>query len=359
MIAFISHAQQDLEALETLKRALDKERVEYYVAEDDSQPGIILLSKIADAIKRSHIMVALLTENGARSPTVNQEIGIAIDSGIRVIPLVEKGVKVGVFIDGLEQFQFHREELPKVCVSVASFLSRLAHSSEVRKDPSLMRVSTDFTRCRNYSILFHCSDPSNVRDLISHKCSAFVENPDLRYPRMFRPHNSRPDSLGLLKRLRHDLKSAPEAEREQVLGDYVAHLCEIDAVIVAHLEIRKTHATVTYRDEFADIVEAYNQRLIHLYFNEVPFGRTDLHVFFHDNAIIMLLNANEVDAVDYIDSYLTAALWTQLNLSHGWFEAEEERAWKKADKKQKILNKARQKRLPIKMLRWRREPAFE
>lgn len=359
MIAFIAHAQQDIEALETLRHALDTENVEYYVAEDDSQPGKVLSSKIVDAIKISHVMVALLTENGARSPTVNQEIGIAIDSGMRVIPLVEKGVKVGPFIDGLEQFRFEPEELPEECASVASFLSRLALSSEARKDPSLMRVSTDFTRCRNYSILFHNSDPTSVSDLISHKCSAFVENPKLRYPQIFRPHNTRPDSLGLLNRLQDDLHNAPEGKREQILGDYVANLCEIDAAIVAHLEIRKAHETIRYREKFANVVDAYHQRLVRLYYNEVPFGRTNRGIFFHDSVIVWLVNADEGDAIDYIHSYLTAELWTQLNLSHGWFETEEEQARRKADRKQRILNKARQKKWPIKRLDWRHEPASE
>jgi len=71
LIAFISHAQQDIEPLQTLKHALDAKKIDYYVAEDDSQPGKVLSSKIADAIKGSHVLVALLTENGARSPTVN------------------------------------------------------------------------------------------------------------------------------------------------------------------------------------------------------------------------------------------------------------------------------------------------
>jgi hypothetical protein len=354
--AFISHAQQDSEALEMLKRALDKEGVEYYVAEEDTQPGRPLSSKIVDAIKGSHVMVALLTENGAKSPTVNQEIGIAINSGLRVIPLVEKGARVGLFIDELEQFRFDHEELAEECAFLASVLSRLTHMSEARTDPSLMQVSVDFTRCRNYSILFHSSDPNSVRDLISHKCSAFVENSDLRYPRIFLPDTKRPGGLGLLDRLQRDLRSVPVAKREQVLCEYVAHLCEIDAAIVAHLEIRRAHSNVKYRDEFADIVDAYHRRLVGLYHNEVPFGRTDVARFFHDGAIVMLVNANEVDAIDYIDSYLLAALWTQLNLSYGWFEAEEEQALKKATSKEKILNKACHTKHPIKKLMWRREP---
>jgi hypothetical protein len=359
LIVFISHAQQDVEPLEKLKHALNAEGVEYYVAEDDSQPGKVLSSKIVGAIKGSHVMIALMTENGARSPTVNQEIGIAINSGMRVIPLVEKGVNVGPFIDELEQFRFDHEELSEECASVASFLSKLALSSQTRKDPLLMRVSADFTRCRNYSILFHNSDPFSVRELVIRKCSAFVENPLLHYPLMFRPQNSRSDSSALLRRLQHDLRNAPEGECEQLLGDYVAHLCEIDAAIVAHLEIRKAHATVRYRERFANVVDAYYRRLDHLYYHEVPFGRTNMGIFFRDGVIVWLINADETDAIDYISSYLTAELWAQLNLNHGWFDSEEEQARSKADKRQRILNKACQKKRPIKQLDWRHDPASE
>jgi len=355
MVVFISHAQLDLEALHILKYALREEAVEFYAAEDDLQPGVDISSKIDEAIQKSNAVIALMTEAGAKSPSVNQEIGIALKSNLRVIPLVQRGVNVGVFLDGLEQFRFDSKTLPDVCSRVARYVSQLRRDGQDSNgDPYMTKVSADFIRCRNGAYAFSNCEPANVKALLSTKYDYFVMQPGLHYPRVFENARSkRLDSEALFRELYDQLHKAPKADRDTALADYMTCLYCIDAAIIAHLELKKAWSELEYRDEFAKLVEAYSERLRQLYDKEVRFGRSEVHRFLHQDDIVTLLNATEDDAVDYIDSYLSDAMWCQLNGSYGWFDAEADRAEKKAEKKTRILNKARQIKNPWKRKLWR------
>jgi hypothetical protein len=355
LIAFISHAECDREALKILEDALQREAVEFYAAEEDAQPGKEISSKITEALRKSDAMIALLTEAGARSPSVNQEIGIALKSRLRIIPLVQKGVGVGVFLDSLEQFRFDSETLPDVCSRVAGYVSQLGKiKQDARDDPYLTKVSTEFVRCRNGAYAFCNCDPANVKTLLLAKYDYFVKRRELRYPRAFdNARRKRWTGEALLRQLWGEIEKAPEADRDKVLVDYVTCLYNIDAAIIAHLELREAWSRLVYRDECSKLVDAYSERLWDLYLREVRFGRSEVYRFLHEDDIVTLLNATENDAIDYIDSYLTDAMWCQLNGSYGWFDAEAERAQAKAEQKTRILNKARQIKYPFKRKLWR------
>jgi nucleoside 2-deoxyribosyltransferase len=68
--------------------------MEVYLAEHDVQPGESLAEKVRKAIRRSDAVVVLLTKSGAASAYVHQEVGVAIEAGKPVIPIVETGVSV-------------------------------------------------------------------------------------------------------------------------------------------------------------------------------------------------------------------------------------------------------------------------
>jgi hypothetical protein len=352
MIVFISHAECDVEPLHILEDALQKEAIEFYVAEEDLQPGVDLSSKILEALRKSDAMIALMTEAGTKSPSVNQEVGIALKSNLRVIPLVQEGVNVGVFLDGLEQSRFDSKTLPHVCARVASFVTRLNRDSS--DDPYMIRVSVDFTRCRNGAYAFNECDPANVRNLLLTKYDYFAKREELHYPRVFDDARSKGlDGEAVLKQLYGRLRKVPEADRDKVLVDYITCLYNIDAAIIGHLELRKAWSEFVYRDECARLADAYSERLRSLYINEVRFGRSEVYRFIHQDVIVTLLNATKDDAIDYIDSYLADAMWYQLNGSYGWFDEEAEYAEKNAEKKTRILNKAKQVKAPLKRKLWR------
>jgi hypothetical protein len=348
MAVFVSHATQDRDSLKILTNALRKEGAPIYVAEEDVQAGRMVSSKITQSIRESDVLIALLTRIGVKSPTVHQEIGYAFSLGNRIVAMVEKGAEdqVGALVDGLEQVRFDLHDLPEKCAEVADYASGIAHR---KRSPYLFPVSSDFRLCRAYAEAFHNSE--TVRELILHKYEGFLELQDFHFPRIF--NDERTEGLNghaLLERLQSKVRKASETRRDKVLADFMAHTCEIDAAIVAYLEIRKAWNLRVCQDEFDDLFQAYHRRLTDLYINEVPFGRSDVHRFFHDNAIVWLVYASEIDAIDYIDSCLTSALWWQLNAAHGWFDVEADETEKVTSQKAIILEEAKQHEHPFDLL---------
>jgi len=66
--------------------------MDVYLAEHDVQAGESLAMKVRSAIRRSDAIVVLLTKSGAASAYVHQEVGVAVEAGRPVIPIVETGV---------------------------------------------------------------------------------------------------------------------------------------------------------------------------------------------------------------------------------------------------------------------------
>jgi hypothetical protein len=235
------------------------------------------------------------------------------------------------------------------------------HAQEIKIADSLQEstrsdrtiVSNEFRDCRDAASTFHNCDLSNLENLIAAKYESFLRS-QTRWPRIFNEARSRHrDTLDLIGDLRSRL-SKSKNQVDEVLRAYIKHQYEIDAAIIAHLEIRKRYNERPFRYELLDLVDAYHHRLHRLYVHDVPFGRSDISRFFNENYIYILLNAPEEDAVDLLESYLTEALWMQLNFIYGCFGHELTTARKETGRKMKILNKARQIRDPVKLLPYRR-----
>ncbi len=350
MFAFISHAERDVEALHTLENALRHEGIDFYVAEEDHQPGLALSEKILSWIHKSDVLIALMTKAASSSPSVNQEIGIAIKLNRTVIPLVQKDVDAGILLDNLEQLRFDDRNLDEICRKAAGCITQLKQASQaLSDDPYMTKVSAEFIRCGNGAYAFHNCAPADVKTLLLAKYDYFMKRPESHYPQFF--DKARDEGLvgkEVLTRLYETLYKAPEEDRDKVLTEYVTCLYLIDAAVIAHLKLRKGWSELTYRDECEKLVKAYSERLRSLYDNEIGFGRSEVHRFLHQDDIVTLLNATQSDAIDYIVTYLADAMWCQLNGSHGWFDEEAERAEADAETKTRILNKARQRKAPLK-----------
>src|SRR3954470_3481375 len=89
MRVFVSHATRDHVAVETVRRQLEAIGVEPYLAEHDGRAGERLSAKVESALRRSDIVVAVLTSAGFGSAFVQQEIGLAHGAGTLVVPLVD------------------------------------------------------------------------------------------------------------------------------------------------------------------------------------------------------------------------------------------------------------------------------
>lgn len=94
---FISHSMSDGdgELASILARLLKFKRIRAYVAEEDRRWDGTVTNKISAELTESHCLVAILSQLGTQSASVNQEIGFAVSREIPMILMVEYGVQSG------------------------------------------------------------------------------------------------------------------------------------------------------------------------------------------------------------------------------------------------------------------------
>ena len=125
---FISHSSLDrtwVELLAVQARALG---IVPYLAEHDPRPGTLLSEKVRGAIRASEAVVVLLTTSSIESPYVHQEIGVALEQGKLVVPLVHPAV-VGrslAMLDGVEYILF---DFDAPAVGASALIERLREIS--------------------------------------------------------------------------------------------------------------------------------------------------------------------------------------------------------------------------------------
>ncbi|MGO9208773.1 MAG: toll/interleukin-1 receptor domain-containing protein [Terriglobales bacterium] len=107
---FVSHSmrQEDLGIVYTAATDAHARGLTCYIAERDWQFGHSLPAKIDNAIRACDCFVAFLTQGGAHSRFVNQEIGHAVGCKKPRILVVEQGVQVEGFDVGNEYISLDR-----------------------------------------------------------------------------------------------------------------------------------------------------------------------------------------------------------------------------------------------------------
>jgi hypothetical protein len=105
---FISHSigPEEIPVVNHLSAALNGAGVGAYLALYDRQPGVLLSAKVQTNIGGSDILVALVSKRGVDSEWVHHETGFALGRSKRVIAFVEKGIKPGGMLAGVEYYEF-------------------------------------------------------------------------------------------------------------------------------------------------------------------------------------------------------------------------------------------------------------
>jgi hypothetical protein len=103
---YISHSEQDVGLALEISQALWRVGLESYAAMNNLAPGISRGERVSFGIRNSECVVALLTQESAISPTVNQEIGLARGIDLLTIPLLEKGAELPFLIEHLRPIVF-------------------------------------------------------------------------------------------------------------------------------------------------------------------------------------------------------------------------------------------------------------
>jgi len=127
---FISHSTEDVDVVYELAKYLRLNGIITHVSEWYEQPGESLPEKVASLVNDSDCILALLTVGGERSRWVNQEIGYGRGAGKFIIPVVEDGVKVTGFLQGVEYIPFRRDDPYDAVTRAVEYLNTLAIRKE-------------------------------------------------------------------------------------------------------------------------------------------------------------------------------------------------------------------------------------
>ena len=103
---YISHSHSDEHLALQLSSALWRVGLESYAALYSLSPSISLAERTTFGIRNCECLVALLTEKGATSPEICQEIGFARGIDLLILPLLEKGADLPFLIDHLRPIIF-------------------------------------------------------------------------------------------------------------------------------------------------------------------------------------------------------------------------------------------------------------
>lgn len=123
---FVSHSvsPEDNLVLAELEKTCRALGIGLYVAERDPQPGTQLSLKVREGISHADLVLVLLTQGGAASAWVNQEIGLAASLQKQIVPLLEEGVEPPGLVAELEYVRFHRERSGDAFNRLTEFLAR-------------------------------------------------------------------------------------------------------------------------------------------------------------------------------------------------------------------------------------------
>ena len=106
---YISHSPQDEDLALQLSRALWRVGLESCAALYQLTPTISLAERVSFGIRNSECLVALVTQEGAASPELCQEIGLARGLDLLIIPLLAEGARLPFLIEHLRPLVFQEE----------------------------------------------------------------------------------------------------------------------------------------------------------------------------------------------------------------------------------------------------------
>jgi hypothetical protein len=106
---YIAHCEPDEPLAWELTLALWAVELESFSSLYRKALILSLAERIRFGIRQSDCVIPILTQEGAMSPQVNQEIGLAIGTDQFIIPLVEIGVELPVLIHHLQPIRFSHD----------------------------------------------------------------------------------------------------------------------------------------------------------------------------------------------------------------------------------------------------------
>jgi rhodanese-related sulfurtransferase len=102
---FVSHAHSDFEIADSIRKTLEDNGIACWIAPRDVVPGVAFGGQITDAIRNSKIMLLVFSRAVNNSNAVQNEVFLAIESGVTVLPFRIEDVEFN------EELRFHLNRL--------------------------------------------------------------------------------------------------------------------------------------------------------------------------------------------------------------------------------------------------------
>lgn len=119
---FIGYSNQDVYHIHQLYESLEAVGSGPYVAEWWLEAGRPLAEKIKRNLAESTCLVTMLSDEANSSAWVHEEIGYAIGRGVPVIPVIEEGVKIRGFLEGLEFIPYSKDDFDETIYRIITNL---------------------------------------------------------------------------------------------------------------------------------------------------------------------------------------------------------------------------------------------
>ncbi|GAB3243100.1 toll/interleukin-1 receptor domain-containing protein [Nocardioides dilutus] len=144
MRVFLSHATSDADLAAAVKSRLGAVGMQVYLAEHDNRAGENVHAKIQDRIKRSDIVIALLTPAADASRYVHQEIGFAVRAKKLIVPVVTPAVaSAGLgMLDGTEYIVIDEQAPTEALLKLSQrVVDRQAKTRQEQLDAAMLVVA--------------------------------------------------------------------------------------------------------------------------------------------------------------------------------------------------------------------------
>jgi rhodanese-related sulfurtransferase len=102
---FISHARTDFDTADLIRKSLEENGIDCWIAPRDVVPGAPFGSQITDAIQASKIMLLIFSNAVNNSMAVQNEVFLAIESGVTVLPFRIENIEFN------EELRYHLNRL--------------------------------------------------------------------------------------------------------------------------------------------------------------------------------------------------------------------------------------------------------
>lgn len=120
---FISHSTSDVQLIRELEKRLDLYGIKATIAEDIPEPGVNLWHKFTSKIQSSTLLLAIMTDDAAKSEWVVKEISYAFQINKPVLFLKEKSLQIQSPVEWVE---FSKNDNPdKVFVLIMDALRKM------------------------------------------------------------------------------------------------------------------------------------------------------------------------------------------------------------------------------------------